>query len=86
LLIENALQLAHGDIANAAATLGIPRKTLYDKLAKLAVDVGRFRPAAFVPRRSPPRRLRAVDETAAARSSCLQRPSIRLARDLAPGA
>ncbi|WP_295488501.1 sigma-54 dependent transcriptional regulator [Accumulibacter sp.] len=45
LLIENALQLAHGDIANAAATLGIPRKTLYDKLAKLEVDVGRFRAA-----------------------------------------
>ncbi|WP_313952561.1 sigma-54 dependent transcriptional regulator, partial [Accumulibacter sp.] len=32
-LIENALQQTHGDIASAAAALGIPRKTLYDKLA-----------------------------------------------------
>lgn len=45
LLIENALQETQGEIAGAAATLGIPRKTLYDKLAKLEVDVTRFRAA-----------------------------------------
>lgn len=45
-LIENALQQSHGDIAAGAALLGIPRKTLYDKLSKLEIDVARFRTLA----------------------------------------
>ena len=42
-LIESALEQTQGDVTAAAEVLGIPRKTLYDKLAKLGVDAGRFR-------------------------------------------
>jgi len=45
-LIESALEQALGDVAIAAQALGVPRKTLYDKLAKLGVETARFRGAA----------------------------------------
>jgi len=43
LLIESALQTHKGDVAQAATALGVPRKTLYDKLTKLGLDAGRYR-------------------------------------------
>jgi two-component system C4-dicarboxylate transport response regulator DctD len=41
--IEQALQAALGNVALAAELLQIPKKTLYDKLARWAIDVERFR-------------------------------------------
>lgn len=45
-LIETALQQGGGDVAAAALALGIPRKTLYDKLARFNLDPARFRTGA----------------------------------------
>jgi len=42
-LIEGALRRSSGDVAAAAEALGLPRKTLYDKLSKYRVDVERYR-------------------------------------------
>ncbi len=42
-LIEGALRRSGGDVAAAAEALGLPRKTLYDKLARYQVDVERYR-------------------------------------------
>ncbi|ANQ85106.1 transcriptional regulator [Azoarcus olearius] len=42
-LIESALAETGGDVAAAALTLGVPRKTLYDKLARLNLPPRRFR-------------------------------------------
>ena len=41
-LIEQALSQAQGSIKQTYETLGIPRKTLYDKLAKYGIDRQRF--------------------------------------------
>jgi two-component system C4-dicarboxylate transport response regulator DctD len=41
--IEQALLAASGNVAQAAELLQIPKKTLYDKLARWAIDVERFR-------------------------------------------
>ncbi|MBV8260996.1 MAG: sigma-54-dependent Fis family transcriptional regulator, partial [Paraburkholderia sp.] len=37
MLIENALQRHHGNVAEASAELGMPRKTLYHKLRQLKI-------------------------------------------------
>ena len=42
-LIEQALSQAQGSIKQTYEALGIPRKTLYDKLAKYGIDRQRFR-------------------------------------------
>ncbi|MEB0178383.1 helix-turn-helix domain-containing protein [Undibacterium sp. CCC3.4] len=42
-LIQQALQQQDGNVASAAEQLGIPRKTLYDKLKKYQLS---FKPAA----------------------------------------
>jgi two-component system C4-dicarboxylate transport response regulator DctD len=42
-LIESALANSRGDVAAAADALGVPRKTLYDKLAKLGIDSAGYR-------------------------------------------
>ena len=39
LLIVEALQACSGNVAEAAALLRLPRKTLYDKIARLGIDV-----------------------------------------------
>jgi len=41
--IEAALRDASGQVAAAAAQLGLPRKTLYDKLARLEIDAAHYR-------------------------------------------
>lgn len=41
--IEDALRSAGGNVANAAELLQIPKKTLYDKLARYEVDAEKFR-------------------------------------------
>lgn len=43
-LIEDALATAGGDVRTALLTLGIPRKTFYDKVTRHAIDVRRFKP------------------------------------------
>ena len=42
-LILEALRGARGNVAEAAARLHIPRKTLYDKLSRHRLDPGGFR-------------------------------------------
>lgn len=44
LLIQDALRRAQGNVNSAAQLLSIPRKTLYDKLAKHSLQPERFRP------------------------------------------
>ncbi|WP_175813683.1 sigma-54-dependent transcriptional regulator [Burkholderia contaminans] len=41
--IEEALRLAGGQVIRAAETLGLPRKTLYDKIARHGIDTTTFR-------------------------------------------
>lgn len=41
--IRDALQAAGGDIANTMALLGLPRKTLYDKMNRHAIDPKAYR-------------------------------------------
>lgn len=41
--IEAALKEAHGQVAKAAELLQLPRKTLYDKLARLGIEAENFR-------------------------------------------
>lgn len=48
-LIEATLARCGGDVAASAEALGLPRKTLYDKVAKYRIDVARFRVAAANP-------------------------------------
>jgi len=43
LLIEQALAQHHGNIQRVHSALGIPRKTLYDKLAKYSIDQENYR-------------------------------------------
>ncbi|GAB4066931.1 sigma-54-dependent Fis family transcriptional regulator [Ancylobacter sonchi] len=45
LQIRDALAACQGDIQATLRTLGIPRKTLYDKLKRHGIDQSRFRPA-----------------------------------------
>jgi two-component system, NtrC family, C4-dicarboxylate transport response regulator DctD len=40
-LIERALAAASHNVAQAADNLGVPRKTLYDKLKKYQIGTGR---------------------------------------------
>ncbi len=42
-LIESALRTSAGDVAAAAMALSLPRKTLYDKIARYGIEVGAFR-------------------------------------------
>ena len=42
-IIEDTLAQTRGNIAETMARLGVPRKTLYDKMAKLGIDPKRFR-------------------------------------------
>lgn len=42
-LIEQALRLHRGRLSSACEALGIGRKTLYDKIARLQIDVEPFR-------------------------------------------
>ena len=42
-LIREALRSAHGNVADAAERLQLPKKTLYDKLARHALDPESFR-------------------------------------------
>ena len=42
-LIENALAIGHGDVRSAIATLDLPRKTFYDKVKRLGIDLARFK-------------------------------------------
>ncbi|MEQ8310186.1 MAG: sigma-54 dependent transcriptional regulator [Sphingopyxis sp.] len=42
-IIEDTLAHTRGHIAETMAQLGVPRKTLYDKMAKLGIDPKRFR-------------------------------------------
>jgi two-component system C4-dicarboxylate transport response regulator DctD len=41
--LVNALRLSSGHVADAAAILGIPAKTLYDKLARFGISVTDFK-------------------------------------------
>ena len=42
-IIHDTLAQTRGNIAETMAQLGVPRKTLYDKMAKLGIDPKRFR-------------------------------------------
>ena len=42
-LIENALLDAKGDVRTAIAALDLPRKTFYDKVKRLGIDLSRFK-------------------------------------------
>ena len=42
-IIEDTLAQTRGNIAETMARLGVPRKTLYDKMAKLGIDPKQFR-------------------------------------------
>ena len=42
-LIEQALTASKGSIKDAMLALGIPRKTLYDKMQKYGIDKSRFK-------------------------------------------
>lgn len=44
LLIEKALKSHNGKVAEVAEALSLPRKTLYDKIKRLGIDTGAFRP------------------------------------------
>ena len=46
LLIEEALREQDGRVVNVAETLGLPRKTLYDKLKRHGIDPAAFRASA----------------------------------------
>ena len=48
LLIEEALKSHNGRVADVAEALSLPRKTLYDKIKRLGIDPGAFRPADSV--------------------------------------
>ena len=48
-LIEQALQRSHGRIALVMESLGVPKKTLYDKLHRHAIDPDRYRTTAPTP-------------------------------------
>ena len=41
--LVTAMRLANGHVADAADVLGIPAKTLYDKLARLSIAVTDFK-------------------------------------------
>ncbi|MCS6474330.1 sigma-54-dependent Fis family transcriptional regulator, partial [Burkholderia thailandensis] len=41
--IEEALRNAGGQVAKAAELLGLPRKTLYDKITRHGIDMTAFR-------------------------------------------
>ena len=43
--LNSALRLASGHVADAAEILGIPAKTLYDKLARFSIAVTDFKNA-----------------------------------------
>jgi two-component system C4-dicarboxylate transport response regulator DctD len=45
MLIRDALEESGGDIRATLSRLGIPRKTLYDKMARHGIDPNQFRPA-----------------------------------------
>lgn len=45
-VIENALEAAQGDVRGAIAALDLPRKTFYDKVKRLGIDLGRFKTSA----------------------------------------
>jgi two-component system, NtrC family, C4-dicarboxylate transport response regulator DctD len=42
-LIENSLSKARGDVRSAIAALNLPRKTFYDKVKRLGVDLAQFK-------------------------------------------
>ena len=42
-VIENVLAIAQGDVRSAIATLDLPRKTFYDKVKRLGIDLARFK-------------------------------------------
>jgi two-component system C4-dicarboxylate transport response regulator DctD len=42
-IIENALGLCSGNVAQAAELLQTPKKTLYDKLVRLGLSADKFR-------------------------------------------
>lgn len=48
-LIEATLERCAGDVGASAEALSLPRKTLYDKIAKHRIDVTRFRVATTSP-------------------------------------
>ena len=43
LIIERALELENGKVSNAADRLGVPRNTLYDRMARLRIVAKAFR-------------------------------------------
>lgn len=45
-LIENALTVAQGDVRSVIATLDLPRKTFYDKVKRLGIDLAQFKNSA----------------------------------------
>ncbi len=45
-LIENALTVAQGDVRSVIATLDLPRKTFYDKVKRLGIDIASFKNGA----------------------------------------
>lgn len=42
-LISDVLSATGGDIQQTLRTLRVPRKTLYDKIRRYSIDLGRFR-------------------------------------------
>ena len=42
-VIENVLAITQGDVRSAIATLDLPRKTFYDKVKRLGIDLARFK-------------------------------------------
>lgn len=44
-LIDNALRECGGDVGVAAERLQLPRKTLYDKIARFGIVIGAYRAA-----------------------------------------
>ena len=48
-LIREALQAASGDIRDTMDSLGVPRKTLYDKLSRHEINPGDYRGRAGAP-------------------------------------
>ena len=42
-LIEDALALANGDVRATIAALNLPRKTFYDKVTRLGINLSRFK-------------------------------------------
>lgn len=45
-LIENALTVAQGDVRSVIAKLDLPRKTFYDKVKRLGIDLASFKSGA----------------------------------------